>query len=172
MTASRFNRIGGITLQIHSDLRSPTPLQRQLSSLAWMNRRHTVTLYHHFELPAQVEPVEGNELYYKPPWAIYQTAQGWLYLGIFAERLDRAVVEIVAVFNADHSVGTSTIPMGRVEHGRQHGADILSLGPDSDRAIDWPTVAVLSPFGGAVLNGAGFLFVGHPKRANRPPRRF
>ncbi|HOX86429.1 MAG TPA: hypothetical protein PKW76_08680 [bacterium] len=163
MTASRCYRIGGITLQIHSDLPLTDTTFSDKLELFGVDEPgdDAVTLYHHFELPAQVEPVEGIERYRKPPWAIYQTAQGYLYLGISPNGSTKRLWK-VAVFNADHSVGHIYHPDGA---GWSTGGNTALTSFPSDQILIAQLLAdrrgCYLHSAGAILNGAGFLFVGH-----------
>ncbi|MFO7650123.1 MAG: hypothetical protein R6X13_02120 [bacterium] len=93
--------IGGITIRVESDLPftdrtfDPKFQQFELDGPG----HDTVTIRHHFELPAIDPDTLGREVYRKPPWSIYRRDSCWVYLGVLPEELGSGLFK-VAVFNA------------------------------------------------------------------------
>ena len=163
MTACRYFRIAGVTIQVEADL----PITDRTFDKKFDSFRvdgpgvDTVVLHHHFSLPEVKGADLGREVYRKPPWAIYRRDGSWLYLGISPTPGDPALHRVV-VFNDDHSRGTIYNPTEEwFRRGRLHA---LTLFP-SDQIL----LARLLPdrhacflhAAGIAVNGQGLLFVGH-----------
>jgi hypothetical protein len=159
----RYYRIAEITIQVDSDL--PITDQTFSSTLDLFRvdepGRDTVKIHHHFELPEITGQNLGKEVYRKPPWAIYQQGSTWLYLGISTQATDPTLHRVV-MFNHDHTQAHiyNSNPGAYLE-GNYHS---LTLFP-SDQILIARLLAERSGCylhsAGAILNGAGMLFVGH-----------
>ncbi|MFO7676101.1 MAG: hypothetical protein R6X12_07300 [bacterium] len=155
--------IGGITIRVESDLPftdrtfDPKFQQFELDGPG----PDTVTIRHHFELPAVDPDTLGREVYRKPPWSIYRRDSCWVYLGVLPEELGSGLFK-VAVFNDDHSLGDLYHP-GDGEF-REGGLHSLTMFP-TDQILLTPLLAdrqaCFLHSAGAILNRQGLLFVGH-----------
>jgi hypothetical protein len=159
----RYYRIADITIQVKSDLPFKDNTFTDQIELFRVDGpgEDTVTIHHHFALPDLRSQALGKEVYHKAPWAIYQQSQGWLYLGILPEGF-KEELWTVAVFNQDHSVGHIYRRNGEVFRSGNLGA--LTMFPTDQILIarlltDRQGCYLHSA--GAILNGAGMLFVGH-----------
>jgi hypothetical protein len=74
MDQPRYYRIGGITIQVESDLPFAENTYNPQIELFRVNGPgdDTVTIHHHFELPDLNGQSLGRQVYRKAPWAIYQ----------------------------------------------------------------------------------------------------
>ena len=121
----------------------------------------TVTIRHHFTLPDLKGKDLGRELYRKPPWAISQQNGSYIYLGI-SPQADDPSLHRVATFNADHT--RARIYNDREDIWRQGNLHSLTMFP-SDQILIARLLAdrhgCFLHSAGAILNGAGMLFVGH-----------
>jgi hypothetical protein len=160
---SRYYRIADITIKVESDLPINNHTFNEELELFRVDGpgEDTVTIHHHFELPQLQSFDLGTEVYRKTPWAIYQTLNGWLYLGILPDSFDEKLWT-VAIFNQDHSSGniyhngSETFLNGNLHSLTMFPTDqILVARLLADRQGCYLHSA------GAILNGAGMLFVGH-----------
>jgi hypothetical protein len=159
----RFFRIGGITLQVDSDL----PIDDRTFHERFKAFRvdgpgeDTVTIRHHFELPDMKGKDLGRELYRKAPWAIYRKNGSFIYLGI-SPRADDPTLHRVATFDRDHT--RARIYNDREDAWRKGGLHSLTMFP-SDQILIARLLAdrqgCYLHSAGAILDGAGVLFVGH-----------
>ncbi|MCJ7663845.1 MAG: hypothetical protein MUO24_06355 [Desulfobacterales bacterium] len=80
----RYYRIAGITIRMESDL----PITDATFHPKFKHfevhgpGEDTITIRHHFSLPDLNDWDIGEEVYRKPPWAIYQNGPSWFYMGI------------------------------------------------------------------------------------------
>jgi radical SAM protein with 4Fe4S-binding SPASM domain len=159
----RFYQIAGINIQVDSDLPfSPECFNEKFASFQVRGSgEDNVILRHHFSLPDIREKDLGQEIYRKPPWAIYKKNGSWIYLGISPREEDRSLHRVV-VFNHDHSRGQ--IYNDGEETFRKGDLQSLTLFP-SDQIMLAPLLAdrqaCFLHSAGAIMNGQGLLFIGH-----------
>ncbi len=159
----RYYRIADITIQVDSDLPiSDTTFRDQIDMFRTDGPGDdTVTLRHHFELPDLGGQDLGQEVYRKAPWAIYRQGDAWVYLGI-SPRAGNPSLHRVVTFNHDHT--RAHIYNDRDETYRKGDLHSLTLFP-SDQILVARLLAdrqgCYLHSAGAILNGAGLLFVGH-----------
>jgi hypothetical protein len=156
-------RIADITLQIESDLPFAGNTFSDKLELFRIpaHGSDVVTIRHHFGLPEMSGWDFSREKYRKEPWAIYQTDAGWIYLGILPDGFNEQLWKVV-VFNDDYSQADIYHPdAGGFIQG---GATSLTLFP-SDQILVARLLAdrhgCYLHSAGAIINGAGMLFVGH-----------
>lgn len=159
----RYFEIAGITIQVDSDL----PMTDATFSRA-VNLFRTegpgkdmVAIRHHFEIPDLQATDLGRELYRKPPWAIYRHHDSYYYLGISPDADDLSL-RCVGIFNDNHTRGRIFSIHGDAwRRGGLHSLTLFS----SDQILIARLLADRAGFylhaAGAVLKGAGMLFVGH-----------
>ena len=162
----RYFRIAGITARIESYLDlSRIKFKDELMAFAVEGPgEDNVEFRHYFELPDLEGKNLGKELYHKPPWAISRKKDGtWFYRGISATKGDDRLHR-VAVFSADHVHGTIYSPPSELDHVLTDGWQSLSRFP-TDQIWIGPLLAdrnaVLVHSAAAIVNGKGFVFVGH-----------
>jgi MoaA/NifB/PqqE/SkfB family radical SAM enzyme len=161
----RYYQIAGLTIRVESELpmTNATFGPRFKPFETDTPGEDLITLTHCFFLPKLSKQDLGEEVYRKPPWAIYKKGNAWIYVGISPDPQDTDW-DILAAFNRDHS-------RGMIYHGERHGElfkegnlTALTLFP-SDQIL---LARVLADRGGgylhaagAILEGKGLLFVGH-----------
>jgi hypothetical protein len=161
----RYYAIGGMTVRVDSDL--PIDAHTFAEKFAQFETAgpgaDTLTIRHHFELPDLEGRDLGELVYRKPPWAIYRKGRSWIYLGISPQDDDPSIHR-VAVFNDDHTRLRVYNDETRTQSWRDGGIASLTMFPTDQIMIS----RVLADrdgcylhSGGVVLNGKGFLFVGH-----------
>jgi MoaA/NifB/PqqE/SkfB family radical SAM enzyme len=161
----RYYQIAGITIQVASDLPitdatfGPKFKRFETDSPG----EDTITLRHIFSLPDLSSQDLGEEIYRKPPWAIYKKGNSWIYVGISPDPEDRDI-HIVAVFNHDHSRATIYHGDDQKDFYLEGNLHSLTLFPTDQILL----ARVLSDRGGCYLHSAGviledkgLLFVGH-----------
>ncbi len=163
----RYFRIAGVTVCVESDLNfdemafKPELVSFQVEGPGDDN----VTLRHFFQLPDLHGQDLGVQVYRRTPWAIshHQESGTWVYRGILPDGADSDLYR-VAVFNAAHTHATIYSPPSDERVVRQAGWYSLSLFP-TDQIWLAPLLAdrqaLLLHSAAAILNGAGFMFVGH-----------
>ena len=113
-----------------------------------------IVLRHHFALPALAGEDLGEEVYRRPPWAVYRKGSSWIYLMISADPAD-ASVHRVMVFDDGHTRGSIYSPSDAFF--RKGGLDSLAMLP-SDQLV---LARALPAFGGAFVHAAGVVVDGH-----------
>lgn len=157
-----YYQIAGITIQVDADL----PIGEDTFHPKFKTFRvegpgeDTIAIHHHFFLPDLEGWDLGREVYRRPPWAIYQAADAWTYLGVLAD--GNRDLHRVALFNRDHTRGEIYSPGEEsFREGRLHS---LTLFP-SDQILLARVLAdregCYLHAAGAILAGRGLLFVGH-----------
>ncbi len=163
MNHCRYYRIAEITIQVDSDLPiSDTTFSKTLELFRVDGSGDdTVTIRHHFELPDLGGQDLGKPLYRRPPWAIYQQDNAWIYLGISPQAGDPSLHR-VAMFNHDHTHAQIYNPSDEIY--LKGNLDSLTMFP-SDQILIARLLAdrqgCYLHSAGAILDGAGMLFVGH-----------
>lgn len=121
----------------------------------------TIIIRHHFSLPNLDGRNLGEEVYRKPPWAIYRKGNSWIYVGISPTAGDKHIHRVV-VFNHDYT--RARIYNEREETFRKGGLHSLTLFP-TDQILLAQVLAdregCYLHSSGVVLEGKGLLFVGH-----------
>lgn len=164
----RFFRFADITIQLESELPfTETTFDKKLTTFRVEGPgEDTVTIRHHFEIPALSGHDLGKELYRKFPWTIFRQHGphgSYIYLGIVPQPDNRSLSQ-VATFTADHSRGRIYSGDAGRERWRTGGLDSLTIFPSdsvlitrllADRQGCFLTTA------GAIINGEGVLFAAH-----------
>lgn len=159
----RYYRIAEITIQVDSDLPITDKTFTDQLELFRVDgpSNDTVTIRHHFELPDLRGKDLGKEVYRKAPWAIYQQGNAWVYLGISPQADDHHLHRVVS-FNHDHT--RAQIYNDRAEIYLEGDLHSLTMFP-SDQILIARLLADRNGCylhsAGAILDGAGMLFVGH-----------
>ena len=119
----------------------------------------TISIHLASPVPQQTDLNLGSEVYRRPPWAIYKNRDAWVYLSTSDENNDQ--LYSVSIFNFDFSSGTIFIPPHFTE---TQGMSSLTTYP-SDQILLAQVLAdrqaCIMHSSGIILNGQGFLFVGH-----------
>jgi len=100
----RYFKIADITIRVESDLPIKDNTFHPKFKLFEVDGlgEDTITIRHHFSLPDLNGQDLGKEFYRKPPWAVYQKGNSWIYLGISPTKGDKNLHRVVT-FNANHT---------------------------------------------------------------------
>ena len=159
----RFFNIAEITIQVDSDLPiTDTTFQPKFQYFATTTPgKDVIALRHHFSLPEIEGKNLGREVYRKPPWAIYQNGDSWVYLGISPIETDKQLYRIVTA-NANHT--RLTIYNDKAENFLKGSLHSLTLFPTDQILL----ARILADRQGCYLHscgvifrGKGLLFAGH-----------
>lgn len=159
----RYYGIAGITVLVEADL----PITEQTFSDKLQHFAldgpgpDLISIRHHFSLPDLSGRDLGQEVYRRPPWAIYRKGNSWIYLGI-SPAADDPTLHRVAVFNQDHT--RAKIYNDGARLFLQGDLNALTLFP-TDQILLARVLAdragCLLHSSGVILEGRGLLFVGH-----------
>lgn len=159
----RYFTIADITIQVDSD----QPITDQTFHPKFKHfeikkpGKDIIKIRHHFSLP-EINPKNlGNEIYRRPPWAIYKNNNSWIYLGIAPVAQDKSLHR-VAVFNQDHT-------QARIYNDKNEGflkgnMASLTLFPTDQILISRILADRQGCYlhsCGVILDGKGILFAGH-----------
>jgi hypothetical protein len=167
-THRRSYGIAGLTIRVEADLPiTDSTFQPKLERFRIAGPgENIISIRHHFSLPNLDGEDLGQEVYRKPPWAIFRKGSSWIYLGIYPSPADKRIHRVI-VFNDDHTQAGIFNPSAELFLGG--GLDSLMI-----LASDQILLARVLPFvGGAFvhaagvsLNGCGLLFAG-PSEAGK-----
>jgi MoaA/NifB/PqqE/SkfB family radical SAM enzyme len=161
----RYYKIAGICIKVESDLpiteATFDPKFKQFQTDPPGPDDDTISIRHHFSLPDLSRQDLGQEVYRKPPWAVYRKGQSWIYLGISPDASDPKLHR-VATFSEDHFRGR--ICNDREDVFLKGGLHSLTLFPTDQILLSRVLAEREACFlhsAGMILNGKGLLFVGH-----------
>ena len=157
----RYYQIAGITIQLESDLPMTDNTFHPRFKPFQVNGPgdDTITIRHHFSLPDLNGLDLGKEVYRKPTWTIYKKEDSWIYIS--AGEADKDI-DVVAVFNQSHS--RARIYNKNEDAFHNGGLNSLTLLPTDEILLARVLANRHGCFlhsGGVILEGQGFLFVGH-----------
>jgi hypothetical protein len=162
----RYYEIAGITIQVESDL----PFADDTFDPKFETFRRdgpgpdTVVIRHHFELPEHDLKAGGEEVYRRPPWAIWRMPDGsWVYEGI-APQTDDPSLHLAALFSGDYGRGDVYAPAGSAQWWAAGRLKSLTTFPSDQVWIAQLLAdrkACYLHSGGIAVDGKGLLFVGH-----------
>lgn len=158
---NRYYKIGGITIQISSDI----PLKKD-SFLPKVEKfrvkdpgKDIILLRYHFAIPDVNEDDLGEEVYRKPPWAVFKKRGSWIYREILTDQEE--IIRRIVVFNGDHSIGE--IYLKNAELFTDSPNHALSLFPSDQLLLSRILAdrkAITLHSSGMIINGAGLIFTG------------
>ena len=157
-----YYQIAGITIQVDSELPMTDATFHPKFKLFKVEGpgEDTITIRHHFSMPDLNGWNLGEEVYRKPPWAIYGKGDSWTYVGISPRAGDKHIHQ-VAVFNHDHTRATIHNDGERIF--RRGGLHSLTLFP-TDQILLARVLAdrrgCYFHSSGVIFEGQGLLFVG------------
>lgn len=163
----RYFRIADITIQVDSDL----PIDDHTFHPNFESFTvdgpgpDTVVIRLHFSLPDLAGQNLGLELYRKHPWAIYGKNGSYIYLGI-SQHPENSSVSCVATFSEDHTslrLYNDHVHEDSWRKGNLHSLTMSNLDHDLIAHLLAVRQGLYLHSAGAILNGAGVLFVGHSK---------
>ena len=160
---SVYYQIADITIQVSSDLPITDKTFADKFSTFKVEKPGSdiVKLHHYFDL-LDIEKMDlGEVIYHREPWKIFQHTDGWFYLGILPEESDLKYWRM-AKFNQDYSQGD--IYHVNSEIWQKGNLDSLTTFPTDQILIARLLTNRQGCYlhsAGAIINGCGFLFVGH-----------
>ena len=159
----RWYSIADITLQIESDLPfAETTFSDKLEKFRIAAPgEDAIRIHHHFSLPDLGGLDLSREKYRKEPWAIYQTETGFIYLGILPNGFEKKLWKVVK-FDAGHTRADIYHPGPGIWADAAHNS--LTLFPSDQILVARHLASRAGCYlhsAGAIVNGAGMLFVGH-----------
>lgn len=161
----KYYKIGEITIAVTSEL----PITRSTFHPKFRQFEadgpggDMVVIHHHFNGIPDIKVDPGDRIYFRPPWAIYRKDENWIYEWIEAEppygNYDRKVVtnrdhSHLDIYNAE-SVGNKFLE-GSLTSLAMFPTDQILLG----RLLAYRGGCIMHSLG-IILNGNGYLFVGH-----------
>jgi len=156
-------QIAGITLQVHADLPITNQTFASKFDIFQVEKPGTehIFLHHHFSLPEQVNFKLGRQVYRRVPWAIYQHAERWNYLGIARDADDLSLWRM-AEFNLDHTSGHIYSP-DAADFARGNLQSLTTFPTDQIilAAVLADRAGCYLHASGIIINHQGLLFVGH-----------
>jgi len=161
----RYYQIAGITIQVDSDLPITDTTFHPKFKLFQVEGpgEDAVALRHHFFLPDLNGKNLGQEIYRKPPWAIYKKNSSWIYVGISPAEGDNEIHR-TAVFSHGYTRAHIYNDKVREEIFRRGGLDSIILFPTDQIFIAQVLADRQGTYlhsGGVILEGKGLLFAGH-----------
>jgi MoaA/NifB/PqqE/SkfB family radical SAM enzyme len=162
LTHLRYYQIAGVTIKVTTDF----PITEQTFAPKFNQFQvdgpgaDTISIRLVSSIPARSELKLGQEIYRKPPWAIYRQPRSWVYVGIAPDN-DDSQPHSVAIFDSDHSRGIICRKAGSYEKGK---LESLTTFP-SDQVLLARILAERQGCylhsAGIIVDGKGLLFVGH-----------
>jgi hypothetical protein len=159
----RYYGIAGMTIKVESDIPfTDTTFDPKFEPFRLEEPgEDMISIRHHFSLPELKKQDLGTEVYRRAPWAIYRKGSSWVYLGI-SPREDDETLHRVAVFDEDHTHARIYSPSD--EHFTQGKLASLTMFPTDQILLARILADRQGCFlhsSGVILDGKGFLFVGH-----------
>jgi MoaA/NifB/PqqE/SkfB family radical SAM enzyme len=161
-THLRYYQIAGITIQVTADF----PLTDETFVPKFEKFRvdgpgeDNISINLVSGLPALSELRLGEEVYWRPPWAVYRQRDSWVYVGIVSYDRDHPP-HMVAIMSADHGRATICRRSEVYQRGGLHSLTTFT----SDQVLLAPVLAerqgCYMHSSGIILDGKGVLFVGH-----------
>jgi hypothetical protein len=158
----RYYQIGGMTIQLAAQL----PFRENTFAPKFDGFRvdgpgeDTISFRLNFAVPDRSELRLGQEVYRKPPWAIYRQRNSWAYLRTAPDDGDQEL-RSMAIFDAGHNRGSIYIQEKFPEEG---GLEWLLTSP-TDQIVLARVLAdrqgCILHAAGIIVDGKGLLFVGH-----------
>lgn len=158
----RYYNIAGVTIRVDSDqaINDATFDQKFKSFEGPGIDKDIIAIRHHFGIPDLDLKDLGEEVYRRPPWAIYKKDNSWIYLGISSDERNKKLHQ-VSVFNKDH---TRCRIYTNIDKAFFKGSCSLTFFPTDQillaRALADKDAAYIHA-SGVILDGKGLAFVGH-----------
>ncbi len=159
----RYYRIAGITIRVDSDIPfGPRTFDRKFRAFeADGPGEDTISILHRFFLPSLDRKRLGRELYRRPPWAIFDLGDSWLYLGVTSDS-DSEGLHKVAVFSKDYARGTIYHPDDSAfRRGNSHALTFFPTDQILVAQLLASRAACYLHSSGVSFKGRVLLFMGH-----------
>jgi hypothetical protein len=159
----RYYRIAGITIRVVSDIPfAADTFDRKFKAFEVDGPgEDTVEIRHRFALPPLDRERLGKELYRRPPWAVFDRGDTWLYLGV-SPASDSENLHKVAVFSKDYARGTVYHPDDSAfRRGNSHALTFFPTDQILVAQLLASRDACYLHSSGVSFKGRGLLFMGH-----------
>ena len=159
----RHYQIADIAVQVESDLPITDTTFHPKFKLFEVDRPgdDTISIRHHFSLPNLDGRDLGEEVYRKPPWAIYRKGNSWIYVGI-SPTVGESHIHLLAVFNHDHTrVRIYNDGKKAYRKGNLHALTIFPTDQILLARVLADRQGCYLHSSGVIFEGKGLLFVGH-----------
>jgi hypothetical protein len=159
----RYYRIAGITIRVESEIpfAAGTFDTKFRAFEADGPGEDTVEIRHRFSLPPLDLTRLGKALYRRPPWAVFDLGDSWLYLGVMSGS-DNEELHKVAVFSKDYSRGTIYHPDDSAfRRGNSHALTFFPTDQILVAQLLASRGACYIHSSGVSFMGRGLLFMGH-----------
>lgn len=163
MTHLRYYQIAGITLKVSADF----PITDETFAAKFEKFRvdapgtDTISIQLVSDVPTLAELRLGKEIYHRPPYAIHQHRDSWVYRGIQSDEDPRTDPRSLVIVDKDHS--RMTICRDGKTFSWQNLHSLTTL--PTDQILLAPALAEREACymhsSAIVINGHGLLFVGH-----------
>jgi hypothetical protein len=160
---TRYYQIADITIKVESELPFTDTTFLPKFKLFEVDKpgEDVVTVRHYFTLPEIQTIAFGEEVYRKPPWAIFKNDDSWIYTNISQNEKDKNFYRI-AIFDHGHTHGQ--IYNRSQEFFLKGKLNAISLFPTDQILIARMLIDREGCYfhsSGVTLNGSGYLFLGH-----------
>lgn len=159
----RYYRIAGIAIRVESDI----PFAEETFDAKFRAFEadgpgdDTIEIHHRFGLPSFDRAGLGKEIYRRPPWAVFDRGDSWLYLGVLPDSADKTLHK-VAVFSKDYSRGTVYHPDDSAfRRGHSHALTFFPTDQILIAQLLASRNACYLHSSGVSFKGRGLLFMGH-----------
>ena len=159
----RYFRIADITIRVDSDLPMNDHTFHERFALFSVDGpgEDMVTIRHHYTLPDLSDREHWQELYHKSPWAIYRKKGSYIYLGI-SPMADNTTPHRVMTSNEGHTRVTIYNNCDVAwQKGNLHSLTMFATDQILIARLLADRQGCYLHSAGAILDGAGVLFVGH-----------
>lgn len=159
----RYYQVAGITILVEADLPITEGTYVPKFKIFEVKKpgKDVISIRHHFNLPGMGKEFYGKEIYRKPPWAVYQKDNSWIY-EVFSSRAEGNRVYQVVFFNHDFSrAQIYNHNEDRFKNGDNNTLTLFS----SDQVLLAQVLAhrqaCFFHSSGVALDGKGLIFIGH-----------
>lgn len=162
---TKYYKVADITIEVRSELPIVQSTFHTKFNQFEVNGRgdDTVLICHHFNKNVGVQVDIQDRIYFRPPWAIYRKGDGWVYQWIEVNPPYRNYYR-TAVANTDHSYLDIYNDESIRKKYLEGALPSLTLFPTDQillgRLLSHRSGCIMHSLG-IILNGNGYLFVGH-----------
>lgn len=158
----RYFQIAGITIRVATDFPITDKTFAPIYNIFKVSEmgNDTISIKLKSPVPSISKIQLEEEIYWKPPWAIYRWGTSWVYLEITSQN-DITTPNVVAIFNESHNKGTVYRSADFYLNGGLHSLTTLVTDQILLARILSDRQACFLHASGIIMNDKGLLFVGH-----------
>jgi len=163
MNHRRYYQVAGITIRVDSDLPMTDNTFVPKFKLFQVDGpgEDNINIRHYFSFPDLDNLNLSEEIYRRPPWAIYRDGNRWIYMGISTIAEDKHIHKVV-VANHDHTrIDVYNNGEEFFNRGGLHSLTCLPTDQILLARILADREGCFLHSSGMILDGKGLLFVGH-----------